>query len=244
MLQNASYYNRLVELLFVKMKVAILLPGLLRNYDKTVIDMRNFLISPNNLHEINIFMCCWDQTFPKNSWDAPEMADFEDALDLYKPLGYKVLSMSSYSSLVKELTDSLLALNELPSQGVNFVMNAICYQFLCWKEALLMLEEPESYDLIIKSRFDLIYSKVINLEMLIQANKLICSGSQKKFMQHGFCDIFFAGTYDQISPFMLTANTLKNYSSKDNLFPEIILRNMYSKKIGWNYSELAIELRR
>lgn len=170
------------------MKIAILLTGLVRDYEKNYRNFFENFINPNRLDQIqiDIFICTWDirglyktvkiyiggDEDPKSDYLSYESYDKQDIINKYNPKKILILDQKRFRRSV--WTDVTRFADKYKSPDYNRVFGCLYSQFYTVKKAFELLEiyEKENnvvYDYVVRQRFDMLYQepfllKFINLE--------------------------------------------------------------------------------
>lgn len=129
------------------MKIAILLRGHVRNYEK-IIENFNFLIKNNLDYELNIFIHTWDII----NYNSDELTNVDKIIQLYNP---KKIKIDNQKNVVDE---------EIFYKNANrkkFVFQLYSIHIL--KKMLIEYESENNiiFDYVIHTRFDILYNTTI-----------------------------------------------------------------------------------
>lgn len=199
------------------MKVAILLPGLIRTYEKC---FDNFRLHFKE-HDCDIYSSIWNhsgniikKTYKNNIENfygkKNGIKDEEDKL--YKKYNFKKFEIENYDEWLSSNKESIESfLKNHPHANASMTTNGIFSQYYKIQKTYNLIENPNQYDLIVKYRYD-IHSKKINFEI----NNLLNVG---KTTDVGFpTDWYFFGKPTIISKVCNMynfLNELKEYNPKE-----------------------------
>lgn len=227
------------------MKIAILIPGLIRTYKKTYENLFKYLIDPNvNSNKIDIYLAFWDKTHNRGINENVDVKiieknEIESLVNIYNPKKYIVLNdYEEKNNVFKEkgLKMKNLIGNPFHPDPKLLYQNGVFAQSYTWLKAFELIEE--SYDLIFKSRFDVIFLEKIFFQFL-DLEKLNCFN--KLSQHHPIGDICLAANELIMKKILLQYHTdLMNFkfppiSPTSRLWPEDILCDyVYFNKININ----------
>lgn len=234
-----------------KRKLAIFICGLARSWDETYTKFYENIILPNESEfEIDLYIISWEKSYNRLFYQITDQIDFklidiEGIKLLYKPkLGiFRNYVKYNKTRSFKMLKDLLLSHNDLPKQGDLFVENAIISQFFIWDLAIQITKSYE-YDVMLKSRFDLSFNKKICINNVLKNDNDIICNSDLNYFNHGFSDLFFFGNKSNMIRLMQVYRSLIEYTSSDNLYPEVIIKNIFGNSINLIGYDLDITLKR
>ena len=156
------------------MKVAVLISGLLRTYKKSFPTFKKFVIDENPHISFDFYLSPWDLTHTRADRVQEKTSlsdkDFEDLVHTYTPKKINVLEYEKHRADILNDTQNKgiyeILKKRIPSYGENFIWNS---HFMAHQGMLLNYQHfvdsgglDEGYDLIMKTRFDLNYSKVLS----------------------------------------------------------------------------------
>ena len=239
------------------MKVAILLPGLVRTYKKTHENFFSNIIEPNReKHEIDTYLAFWDHTHERGDYGNRNRVrklqknEIDQILQIYRPKEYSILD-DYHNKNDKEFSQITYRLTKIIGKphhpdGNKLIQNGLVAQSYSWFKAFSLVQE--SYDLVFKTRFDLTTSKVFFEEC--KPAHFNCAGSKMQFPQFGLADHLFAGDSKVMEIFMndiylnAVAGNFPNISAMyRNVFPEFVFKSvLQSHKIPVNYLNKQITI--
>lgn len=158
------------------MKIAILLPGQTRTYNKCY---QNFLKHFEN-YECDIYSSVWDiqgKVKKKNYDDKIGNKYFSDeptseiVEDLRMMYNFKSFEIESYDGWLESNLKHIEKFKENhPSVNRSMLTNGIFAQYYKIKKTFDMIKNPNQYDIIVKYRYDIVSDEID----LVQNNKLNC----------------------------------------------------------------------
>lgn len=239
------------------MKVAVLIPGLLRTYKHTYNSFFSNIIESNkNNHKIHLFLAFWDHTHKRGDKGVNEKivkinkAEQERVINLYKPKNYIVMDkyFEKNNELFPNICDNLIEKIGSPDHpdGKKLIQNAVVAQYYSWFKCFSLIDQ--SYDIVIKTRFD-IKTEEICFDQF-KSNHFNCSGPPHQYPQYGLSDVFFASNYDNMERIMnkmyldvVDAQIPDISNLYPNVFPEYILKNYLQRNnIEVNYLNKKVHI--
>lgn len=206
------------------MKVAILLPGLTRNYLESYNNLKENLLDK---YDCDIFISTWDITgkfnrnkgeknYNKQYINEKEYIDINDIISLYKPKSICMDCFEEFKITNKERIQKFMKKNNFTSYTKN--LNSIFSQWYKIKNVFSLYYEYSKknsikYDFIIKLRFDVIF-KPINLNYLIKNNVYFLKYWGKDVNLFGLQDYIFLSRDEN---YMLLVCNLYNFICNDNI---------------------------
>tara|TARA_R110002020_G_scaffold89143_4_gene218310 strand:- start:1317 stop:2042 length:726 start_codon:yes stop_codon:yes gene_type:complete len=232
------------------MKVAILIPGLLRTYRQTYNNFFSNIIEPNkSKHEIHLFLAFWDHTHKRGELGVNEgivkisKAEQEEVINLYNPKNYIVMDkyFEKNNEVFPIICNNLIEKIGSPNHpdGKRLIQNAVVAQYHSWSKCFSLINQ--SYDIVIKTRFDIITEEV-HFDRF-KNNHFNCSGPAHQYPQYELADVFFASNHNNMKMIMnkmyldVVNGQFPNISnSYPNVFPEYILKDYLQRNdIEINY---------
>lgn len=179
------------------MKIAIVIPGLVRTYKSVYNNFRKNVLDPNEDHQIDIYLAFWDKSAPKKG--KAKYINVDDVLETYKPINYKVLNFEPLQkNEIRLLAQTIDKLFKKRYVGLSFIHNGIVSQFYTWNEVINLIPPDNSYDLVFKTRFDLEYQKVIKFSEI--DSKYVSCGKKGKWVEKGsMTDYNFISSYNNMA---------------------------------------------
>jgi hypothetical protein len=241
------------------MKVAVLIPGLLRTYKQTYSNFFCKIIEPNkNKHKIDLFLAFWDHTHKRGERGVNQnivkinKEEQEKLIDLYKPKNYIIMDkyFKKNNEIFPSICDSLIEKIGSPKHpdGKKLIQNAVVAQYYSWFKCFSLIDR--SYDIVIKTRFDILTEEV-HFERF-KKNCFNCSGPAHQYPQYGLADVFFASNYDNMKTIMnrmyldVIDGRVPNISDLyPNVYPEYILKDYLRRNdIKVNYLNKEVKILR
>lgn len=240
------------------MRIAILIVGLTRTYQKTYQSLFDNIIKKYPEHEFDIFLTTWNiigsVTKEKTIYKSNEMDQkwinlnemlLEDEVELikkvYQPKFFRMLNYQQWKSQKQPIMDEFIYKFQLESQR-NLVEQSLFSQYYGIKMAMNDLNNYISsnkiqYDLIIKTRFDLFYgSKEINWNSIYQhiydKNEIV---SMKNWIPQGLSDQLIIGNLSQINKYAQLYDKLPTFTNDD--MNNIKLFSFYLPDIYMHYDQ-------
>ena len=197
------------------MKIAILLPGHVRNYKESVNNFYiNFLSNIKNIGEYDIFLSIWDndgfkkESTPygcKNTNIKLTQEQINDIFNNYKPKKMEVEEQDTVSSQInakaKLIVDKYLKLEE-NSKSINHVI-AVLSQLYKANRCYKLIDNVEDYDVIIKYRFDAYFKKGKKInwdqkELIEEISSFLYLQSKNKYYNEipSFNDVLIIGNQE------------------------------------------------
>jgi hypothetical protein len=203
------------------MKIAVLLPGLVRTWKSTFEDFSANLINPNQeKHQIDIYLAFWEKTDQKrnmrkgrregeNENIQPLSGEIiEEIIDSYRPKKYSILN--DYDGKNKFFQEKGLLLEQSigvphhPEPKMLFA-NSVMAQSYVWNKCFSLISED--YDLIVKTRFDVTYGKPIIFDQMDPSlfNNFGKSGGKqdRRCSPSRVADLLFASNFKTMKRVML-----------------------------------------
>ncbi|HAI43276.1 MAG TPA: hypothetical protein DCM40_36850, partial [Maribacter sp.] len=154
-------------------RAAILLPGQVRTYSQAYGDFMNFLVNPNKAEwEIDIFLAFQKFTYScneKNSGSPHLFAINEnDVVSKFNPTKFKIYTIPDdlFRDDYLKIENKIFLPKEYPlvfgnlfgneRQFYPFIYNGVMAQHYGWKQALSLLTGETTYDIVVKTRFDVV----------------------------------------------------------------------------------------
>tara|TARA_Y100001937_G_scaffold125827_1_gene193523 strand:- start:17890 stop:18615 length:726 start_codon:yes stop_codon:yes gene_type:complete len=237
------------------MKVAILIPGLVRTYKQTYDNFLLNVIEPNkDEHEIDLFLAFWDHTHErgeagkKDNIKQLEEEERQSILSLYSPKDYLIMDDYFHKNNQEffEITEKLVKSIGTPKHpdGNKLIQNAVVAQYYSWYKCYSLIKED--YDIIVKTRFDITTEKIYFNDF--RENLFNCAGPPHQYPQYKLSDVFFASNQKNMKAIMdgmycdILNDKLANISKLyPNVFPEYILKDLLKKqKIKVNYLDKKV----
>jgi hypothetical protein len=239
------------------MRVAILIPGLLRTYKQTYNNFFSNIIEPNkNEHEIDLFLAFWDHTHKRGESGINQnivginKKEQQEVLELYKPKNYIVMDryFEKNNEIFPNICDNLIKKIGLPKHpdGKKLIQNAVVAQYYSWFKCFSLINEQ--YDIVVKTRFD------ITIEALsfskLKNDYFNCSGPAHQYPQYELADVFFASNYENMKLIMnkmyldVVDSKIPNISNLyPNVFPEYVIKDyLIRNKIKVNYLHKKVDI--
>ena len=231
-------------------KIAILLPGLLRTYDKTSQHFFQNIIKPNQeKYLIDTYLGFWNYTHKRGDNGLREEVQtvdkdqIEEILDLYKPKEYIVLddyeakNSIEFPNIVSNIIETLGRPNH--PDGDSLLQNGLVAQTYTWHRTYSLLKE--SYDYVMKTRFDIATEKIFFDDFIPE--KFNCAGPTHQFSQYKLADTLFCSNQKTMENIMykyhedIIKDKIPNISeSYPNVFPEYVLKDYLKRNnIKINY---------
>jgi len=147
------------------MKVAVLLTGFLRSYKSMFYSLENNLLKKYNC---DLYCITWDQQENKNKINIDDFKIYNKYLK-----NYKLESSIEYSNNKKlflpiERDGDVFKTNKRAIEHGTYWANRLIDQWKLVYEGYNIIDNPESYDLIIRLRYD------INVQYINLSNNLNC----------------------------------------------------------------------
>jgi len=181
------------------MKIALLLSGHYRTFERNYESLKKYLL---NLYDIDIFIYTWDDY---GFWtpDENESGGVYKTINIspdfirnvVKPKKYKIEKMEDHLQTIKDLSKKVI------NKRYHFVrpINITGLWYTLHQCDLLRREyEKENnleYDIIIRGRFDILYSKPINIDRTFT----ICTDVWGPLRDEGYGDVFFYGSNEDMT---------------------------------------------
>jgi hypothetical protein len=198
------------------MKIAIILSGDLRYYEHCYLSLQKHVLSHTDSH---IYMQFYDTK------------EKEKALELYKPVKYKC----------EKREDVIKSLIDCPAGAEN-----IFYQWRNVKESFLLVDEKENYDFILKTRYDVVYTKKLFLKKFKFSSDCINIPDGGDYCG-GLFDMVALSSYDNMKYYCSLYDHMNQYTEKSGVrvHPETYLRHHISvSDIPLKRFDYDVELRR
>lgn len=206
------------------MKIAILLPGLIRTFkEKSVLDSFNKSFKS---HDIDVYSSIWDikgnmhgtksytSTREYINQDKILDSDISFIKDNFNIKNLKIDSYDEWSSNNEEFLNKYDSLH--PNSGYQMTKNGIFSQYYQILESYNLIPNIDEYDVIVKSRYDIKFD-VINFDNILFDNQTYYTGKVTKDVSIP-TDFLFFGTSSFIKKFMTIYDYMKNiepYNPKD-----------------------------
>jgi len=149
-------------------KIAILIPGLARTYKDTFENFKENLLS-NNSFEFDIFIDTWNKVGRRKDshvymgeekrYDEEEELDVEELKRIYNPKKINVEEWDTFKEDLKIHAHSFRQYSEIPYKNIE----ALFSQYYKMKNCFNLIEDPLSYDLVIRTRFDIVLNERLNI---------------------------------------------------------------------------------
>lgn len=234
------------------MKIALCFSGHFRNFNYSVGNIKSFIIRPllSNNHHVDIFCSFWDtngfreESFGNNITDIniiktiidPKILDFEK---------FNANSFNQYRSDQYLEYPNLCCINTSYDASSMWYKVNRCFQLM----NQYSIENNIKYDIIFRLRPDIIYTKPIDINIILNAkydNKLYMPIWHKKY-ENVTCqmmDHFSFGNYQTMSIYMNTYNVINNVITQKNyphtaegfLYYNLKLNNIIIERFNINYS--------
>ena len=218
------------------MKIAILLPGLIRNIRSNCVNTYNSIFQN---HDTDVYSSIWDirgNLIKNKNYDSEDSYINESKIDenlikkvkeLYKIDKIKIESFQEWIDLNNDFINTYCKNHKYASKQMT--KNGIFSQYYKIIDSYNMIENPNDYDLIIRWRFD-IDTKYIDLEKIVKNDLTLFTGSitsdyPTEFVYMGtpsFCKTFsliydYIKNMDEFNP--------KNLNKKHSIYtPEILVK--------------------
>ena len=239
-------------------KVAILIPGLLRTFEKTSEYYLKNIIEPNiNDYEIDIYLGFWNHSHKRgdggnrNEVKKINNDKIDTILRIYNPKKYIILDDYDDKNKIyfPEVTRNIIDTIGTPKHpdGTSLIQNGLIAQTYTWFKTYSLLEGE--YDYVVKSRFDIATEKISFSEF--EESQFNCAGPKHQHEQYDLADAFFASNQIVMERLMnkyhldIVNNRIPNISEiYPNVFPEYILKDYllrndikinYLNKTGYGY---------
>ena len=215
------------------MKVAIVIPGLIRHTDQTYNSFYDNVIKANKDCDVDVYLAFWDKTHIRGGNNTPSSikeVDPTKILELYNPVDHIILDYDSTQLKFLEKAKFLYSSFPTPYGNVEFFRNAIISQFYTWKQVVNLIPSTKNYDLVLKTRFDLKHTSPINFLELTPSSMSVGD----KWGGEEFCDWSFVSTYENMVDVLNQCYDKINQSSfvsslKKRATPEIILTKIINE---------------
>jgi len=215
------------------MKVAILLPGLIRNIDKTYKSFFANVIESNPKCKIDIYSAFWNKThirkrIEKNNIPSSIVSiDSTKVVSTYNPIDYTVLNYDFKQPKFLEQAEKIHPLFPKKHSNIEFCRNSILSQFYTWKQAVNLIPVNNDYDLVLKTRFDIIHTSPIDFASLDPS----CMSAGGKWGEKFMIDFAFASSYRNMVKLLNQCYDKVNDNSFVSSFsklaiPEVILTTL------------------
>jgi len=173
-------------------RIAVLLTGLVRNYETNYKNLFDKFIDPVRLQGdiVDIFICTWDirglyKTFKKyNGGDKTTKSDYlshdkfdqSNLIKIYNPKKSLILDQNNFRSSIWDKVVNFA--NKYETTDYNRIFGCLYSQFYTVKKAFDIMEEYEEqigikYDIAIRQRFDMLYNKQLTLDDMNIKNNVI-----------------------------------------------------------------------
>lgn len=218
------------------MKVAILIAGLVRSYDKTFKNTFDKLINPNQKsYDIDVYIAFWEASHQRGDFNNLNIQELTEetkksVVNSYNPKSFVIMEnyVDKNEYFKKKSEDLEKKIGRLPYHPNPWLLyqNGIIAQSYTWNMVFSLIKEK--YDIIFKSRFDVYFKDKINFDEL-NMDKLNCFNKVKQY--HPFGDICLAGNPNIMKKIMVNYHhdmmscNLPNFSPTSRLWPEDILQD-------------------
>ena len=179
------------------MKVAILLPGLIRHIDKTYKSFYTNIIEPNPECQIDIYSAFWDKTHVRGTNNTPSSIaniDSTKIIDIYNPVNHTILDYKLKQSEFLKKAEEIYPLFPKSYGNVEFCRNGMLSQFYTWKQTINLIPVNNNYDLVLKTRFDVVHTFPIDFSSLDTS----CISAGEKWENKFMIDFAFASSYENM----------------------------------------------
>jgi hypothetical protein len=228
-----------------KKKAAILLTGMVREWNLTSQQIINNLVEPNKeIYDIDIYAVTYSQTDRYITHrKKKENIDIEELKLLYDFYNFKKIMILNHREMYNKFLESKIHDKIEDYTGIKYKIDTIILQSYLIQEAYKLICEIE-YDLILRTRFDILP------EEKIKFNDFLHNGSLYTLPFNGdqnFTDHLIVGNKAVMKKYCNTFDKLKdNEFLKNNsicfvedLFRQsLIFDNVNIKKINWKCSLL------
>lgn len=142
------------------MKIALMLTGFLRTYEKSYKFLENNLF---NKYNIDIYLSTWNRQ-ENGSFIAKDFYNLYSKHNLKKVIIEDIDSYNKNKFIIKKITrlNDVFDINERAKEHGFYWANRLKDQWYLVKKAFLSIEKTENYDIIMRFRFD-IFLEYINL---------------------------------------------------------------------------------
>ena len=225
-----------------KKKVAILISGFIRNWKDTYEELLKNVIEYNSdMYEFELHCVPYSRTnrYNNENYEKLEQVTDEEIINLqkkYNPTSFNVLDHKKLTNYFinekKDIINSIKTYWEHPKM-LTYKVGTIMLQAYAMEESYRLIETmANKYDLIIKTRFDVFYSKPCKIPVCEQNKILMLTRySNQNFVDHVLC-----GYPKSMACFMKSYSNLENtnFMNKNNikyaedLFRETIKTNNIS----------------
>lgn len=234
------------------MKIAVLLPGLIRTFDnKVVIDSFNKTFDSV---DFDSYSSIWDikgkviknKDYKKTIEYISDDKILESDIDFLKnTFNIKKIKIDSYK---KWNDENFVFLNEFDKKhkhsAYQMTKNGIFSQYYQILESYKLIENPNEYDIIVKSRYDITFNKINFNDIKLKDNTYYSSDCEKDHPT----DFLFLGTHKFIKEFMDIYDYMKNIepfnpldiTNKHHIYvPENMTKKFLNDK-GFEYQNLNL----
>ncbi len=230
------------------MKAAIILPGLTRTYQATYKNFYDNIISANKDWQIDIYSAFWDKTHTRGNKNIPSFivnVDSTKVINTYNLTNYVTLDYDFKQSEFLKQAERIHPLFPKNHSNIEFCRNGILSQFYTWKQAVNLIPVDNDYDLVLKTRFDIIYNSPVNFISLDTS----CMSSEGKWHDQFMLDFTFASSYENMAKLLNQCYDKVNNNSFVSSFsklaiPESILTSLVEDlDISIEYGKIKTSLK-